>query len=425
MPMFAILPMGVSRRRVKPSFFGTAFLALGACDIDSGLGRVNTPPTVEISSPTSAELVRQGESLILVATVADEFDKVADLAVQWNLNDDAALSASVDAEGVLRVDLDVEEWEIGPHRVTVTVTDTDGATAVDYVDFEVGGPLGAPTVEITAPVDGYTAQLGTQISFTGLASDLTTPADDLEFAWTSSVDGSLSGAISGDGATVLLASTLSAGTHTITLAATDTDGEVGTDSIEITVESEPEPPEPGDLIFTEMMVNPNAASDEDGEWVELYNTSGRVLDIAGYSFHDDGSDEWVFDASVLVEPKSYVVICANVDPQKNGGVPCDAWFYRQPSGEAPPSGQGHGSGMAIANNDDELVLTSPLGIDIDIFDYDDTDSDPIEAGMGFGLDPTKLDVFLNDDVGNWCSQVTLIGEGPDFGTPGVENDPCP
>ena len=43
---------------------------------------------------------------------------------------------------------------------------------------------------------------------------------------------------------------------------------------------------PGDLVFSELMINPEVVDDENGEWVELYNTAGYPIDVAGYSFHD-------------------------------------------------------------------------------------------------------------------------------------------
>jgi hypothetical protein len=314
---------------------------------------------------------------------------------------------------------------VGIHSLDLLVEDEDGDGTSASVDFEIGGPLGAPTVEITAPAEGSSYAELESITFTGLASDLSTAPEDLTFAWSSDLDGDLGGAISGGGQSALITDALSIGTHVVTLSATDADGEVGSDTVTVIIEdATPTPPEPGDLIFSEVMVDPNVVADEDGEWVELYNTSGSTLDLAGYSFHDDGTDWWVFDSSVLVAPHDYVVICANPDSGENGGIPCDAWFYRFPNGDEPTGGTGHGSGVAIANNDDELTLTGPDGVDIDRFDYDDTDSDPIEAAMSFGLDPNKLDGTLNDDVANWCVQTTLLSGAGEPGTPGQANDPC-
>lgn len=398
-----------------------------ACASDSKLDRVNEAPSVAIAAPLDGTVFRQGVDLIgVVAQVEDSFDPPEALTVTWTADGSAPTQVFADADGQVSFTVDPATLTLGKHLLSVTVVDLDGAGAYTSVGFEVGGPLGPPTVEITAPADGSTFRVGESITFTGAASDTTSGPETLAFEWISDIDGPLEGAISGGGQSALLTSALSPGAHLVTLAVTDEDGELGTDAITVLVEEppkEPEPPEPGDLIFSELMVNPSVP-DEDGEWVELYNTSGSTLDIAGYSFHDDDSDWWVFDASVLVEPHGFVVLCANPDPSRNGGVHCDGWFYRNPDGQEPSAGLGHGAGVAIANNDDELVLTSPDGVDIDIFDYDDTDSDPIEAERSFGLDPNRMDGVSNDTIGYWCAQVTTLEGATDPGTPGQANDPC-
>lgn len=404
------------------TWFPPLLVALGACGSDSGLERVNAPPTAEILAPEPGSVFRQGGgAIVLAGLVADSFDVPVALAVSFELDAATEVNASVDADGAVSGTL-ADDLALGEHLLDLLVTDVDGASARASSWFTVLGPVGAPTVAITAPADGTAFAFGSTVTFTGTATDLATAADDLAFAWRSSLDGALAGAISGDGASAVLAA-LSEGTHVVTLEVTDGDGEVGSDSISVVVEPEgPVEPEPGDLIFSEMMVNPDAVADEMGEWVELYNTSGSTLDIEGYALHDDDSDYWVFEESIEVPPGGYVVLCANPDPALNGGVPCDGWFYRNPMGEKPPTGSGYG--VAIANNDDELTLTSPSGVDIDHFDYNDTDSDPIEAGMAFGLDPSALDGTANDNIDNWCVQETVLPGVSEPGTPGAPNDAC-
>ena len=396
--------------------------ALTGCGIDSKVAHVNKAPDVDITEPLAETVMRQGAGGMLQAVVSDSEDQPKDLAIVWSLDGGSATPVTADADGNFSAVL--PDLEIGDHVIDITVTDLDEATGTASVNFSVEGPLGAPNVLITAPDDGTSVAIGTAITFTGEANDSSTPAADLVFAWSSSVDGALPGAISGGGQSALLTDALSAGEHIISLTATDLDGEIGTDTLTVTITDEPAEAEPGELIFTEVMVNPNAVEDQYGEYVELYNTGGRTLDLAGYSFHDDGGDVWVFDASVTVPGYSYLVICANTDLTTNGGVPCDTWFYRNPLGIDPPAVQGHVQGMAIANNDDELELTSPAGVDIDVFNYNDTSTDVIEAGIAFGLDPNKLDGVSNDDFANWCNQTTVLGGMTDIGTPGSANDSC-
>lgn len=403
-------------------------LLLAACANENDLGRVNAPPAVEIVAPAPGDVIREGDTVTAGALATDDVDAL--LAVQWTL-DGAPVEGELANEGEGTGDGLVQSGYVatlgqlarGEYALAIEVVDADGEVATDAIVFEVHGPAGAPSVEITQPAEGTSFEAGEQVAFAGSATDTTTEPGDLDFAWTSSLDGDLAGAVSGDGASLLLASALSVGTHVVTLSATDTDGEVGTDTVGVVVSEAPPPePEPGDLIFTEFMVNPDVVDDEYGEWVELYNTAGYAIDVAGYSFHDDDSDDWTFEDSIVVEPGDYVVLCAHADPAQNGGVPCDGWFYRSPMGEKPPTGSG--GGVAIANSADELVLTSPTGVDLDRFAYTDDDSEVIEGGRSLGLDPGRLDGVENDDMGNWCPQQTVLPGISEPGTPGEANDPC-
>ncbi len=47
---------------------------------------------------------------------------------------------------------------------------------------------------------------------------------------------------------------------------------------------------PGDLVVSEFLANPSAQGDTQGEWVELFNTTGRAIDLRGLTLGDDGSD---------------------------------------------------------------------------------------------------------------------------------------
>lgn len=389
---------------------------LAGCVNELGIDRRAVPPTVTISSPTSGELFRQGdEGINLAGEVYDTRDEPSELDVEWvfDLGDEAELvwAATVVEDGLVVDFFPSADLAVGSHTLTLRATDSDDAVGVATVPFEVGGPLGAPVVTILSPEDQTGFDPGDTITFQGEAVDETTAPDELSFAWTSDLDGPLEGSLSGDGQSVLVTADLSIGTHVVTLAATDEDGEVGTDSITVSVAELVTEAEPGDLVFSEMMVNPQVVADEVGEWVELYNTSGAPIEVAGYTFRDDDYDSWVLEGSMIVEPYSYFVLCADIDPSVNGGVPCDARFNRDYEGD----------GLALANNPDELVLARPDGVEIDWLHY--TDAWWV-AGAAIGVDPGFLDGGANDDVSHWCVQTTVISTGGEGGTPGIENDPC-
>ena len=397
-----------------------ALLTLSACSSDNNLDRLQSPPTVEILSPDHGDLFRQGQGEIrFEGLVADSFDDPTELLVSWGTAD-GDVDAQADADGKVELLFDPTALDTGPWPTSLTATDTDGLSATAKIEWLLAGPLGAPLVTITAPPDGTEVLEGGTLTFTGEALDATTPADQLTFAWNSDLDGPLSGALSADGQSIVPNITLSLGDHIVTLEVLDQDGEIGEDSIVVhVVEDVPEDPveedpvdaEEGDLVFSEMLVNPEVVEDEKGEWIELYNTSGHPIDVAGYNFHDDDVDAWILDGPLVVQGHDYLVLCAEMDTAINGGVPCDGWFFRDSSG----------NGLALSNKTDELVLTRPDGVEIDWLQYL---SDWFTPGVATGVDPAFLEGGANNDGANWCDQTTVVSTGGEPGTPGLENDPC-
>lgn len=87
-----------------------------------------------------------------------------------------------------------------------------------------------PFVTIKSPQDGETFEVGQAIQFSGSARTFwegKITGDSL--SWTSNIDGKI-----GKGEDVITSS-LSAGTHIITLSATNSSGEIGTEALSILV----------------------------------------------------------------------------------------------------------------------------------------------------------------------------------------------
>lgn len=165
------------------------------------------------------------------------------------------------------------------------------------------------------------------------------------------------------------------------------------------------------LVITELQKNPTAVSDSAGEWFEVTNLGGVPVDLEGWTLADLGTDQTTLDnggQGVVVPAGGRLVLGRNADPTQNGGVPVDHAY----------------SGLTLSNADDELVLIRPDGTVADLVAYDDGVDWPDDDGASLSLDPGAVDPDLNDDGANWCSATTLIGGGPDTGTPGAENDDC-
>ncbi len=164
---------------------------------------------------------------------------------------------------------------------------------------------------------------------------------------------------------------------------------------------------PYDALFvTEIMKNPDAVSDTDGEWFEVYNNTSFAMDLFGLEVTDLGTNAFTVLQSVIVAPGDHAVLVKNGDPLVNGGIyPDYTWTAT----------------FDIANGDDEIVLTFD-GQELDRVVYDDPDW-PDDAGAAMSLDPTIVGPTANDDFANWCNASTAYGDG-DLGTPGDANPTC-
>lgn len=183
----------------------------------------------------------------------------------------------------------------------------------------------------------------------------------------------------------------------------------------------------GDLIVTEVQNNPCVLgddtdgdgnpdcllADELGEWFEIYNTSGRELDLIGLVIRDDDANnrqQFTVSQSVIINDGGFVVFHVNGDSASNGGI------------EGVVTYNGGDSGFGLSNSSDEIIIETPDGTIIDQLFYDD-DVFPDSKGYSMNLDPSAFDATSNDASANWCVATSNYGAG-DFGTPGATNDNC-
>jgi uncharacterized protein len=170
----------------------------------------------------------------------------------------------------------------------------------------------------------------------------------------------------------------------------------------------------GDVIVNEVMIDSDSVPDSIGEWVELYNTTGDWLDLGEYHLADQGADNYeimeVAQDSMIVEPHGFAVICAEANYWNNGGIDCQGTFFYQT----------FGSGFALSNTEDEVILYSNTNQMIDRMTYVAGFS---VIGESMGVSPPYATEAGNDYTTNWCAQWGFLPQG-DAGSPGEENDTC-
>jgi len=155
----------------------------------------------------------------------------------------------------------------------------------------------------------------------------------------------------------------------------------------------------GQLVVSELMSNPGALRDDDGEWVELYNPSSDAsVALDGCALDDGAAMRAVMDG-LRVPPLGFVVFARSAQV---GFAPTQLLS------------------LSLANSADSVALIC-AGTVIDRVSYGA--GFPLVAGASMSLDPTALDSVANDAESAWCAGRTpdAIGE---LGTPGAANPAC-
>ncbi len=179
--------------------------------------------------------------------------------------------------------------------------------------------------------------------------------------------------------------------------------------------TDPSPPtaindvDPGDVIITEIMINPSAVTDANGEWFELFNILSETVDIRGWTIEDEsGKTHTIPDTDpILIPAGTFLVLGNNSEASSNGGVSVDHQY----------------TAITLNNGGDTLLVFDVNGEEIDRVDYG-TGSFTVPTGGSLNLDPDGFGLNDNDDGANWCASTTPIGTGLDSGTPGSPNETC-
>lgn len=162
----------------------------------------------------------------------------------------------------------------------------------------------------------------------------------------------------------------------------------------------PETPVAGDLIITEIFPDPTPPLGlPSAEFVEIYNSSNKVLDLGGLALSTGSSPREINDALLL--PDSYIILCDEDDAagfEAFGEVASLASF------------------PALTNGGDDLILLTEDGVELAALVYDISwYQDPLRAEGGYTMELIELDL-PNDCPGNWRASDATVG-----GTPGSPN----
>lgn len=163
----------------------------------------------------------------------------------------------------------------------------------------------------------------------------------------------------------------------------------------------------GDVIITELMIDPVHTSDDAGEWFELHNTTDRVINLRGWYLHGESGETWQFPSMFKINPGAYKIVGVNADEFYNGGVKVHVQWNRNK--------------LELDNDGDRLALEVDERTIFDI-EYDATSWDLV-PGASLSLDGDHQDYVYGGNSAYWCAATSELGNG-DYGSPVAVNDWC-
>ncbi len=324
---------------------GTHAVTLSAMDSEGKLGEETITlevgfgsgsegaPTLIVLGPAEGEVYTVSQTLTVVATVSDEEQPWDTLNASIISSRDGTLWTGTPASNGAITE-DFQGLSVGAHQLAVTVEDADGNVVTESVNVEITED-GEPDVTIVNPPPESSWWTTDTLTFEGLVGDDLTDPEDLLVTWSSNLDGTLYSASPDSSGYTAFGGSLSAGTHVLTLEATDEDLNTASDAITLTIvdpmsydndgdgyaeldgdcddgdpTAYPGAPEVCDTVDNDCNGLNNedwwdsydAVSGSDNDtWIDAYSVgdvdsdwpwSGDFIEISGLSMHDELDEDW-------------------------------------------------------------------------------------------------------------------------------------
>ena len=154
------------------------------------------------------------------------------------------------------------------------------------------------------------------------------------------------------------------------------------------------------IVINEVMADPNAVTDANGEWIEVHNRGAAAVNLQGWTLASNNDSPHVIASSVSVPAGGYAVLARVGASGTNGGVTAQYAY-----------------GTAnLANTSDWVALRDGVGASVDSVGW----GTAMPVGATRGVSDPSLD-NLDAKGTNWHTSAGAFGAG-DKGTPGARNE---
>jgi DNA/RNA endonuclease G (NUC1) len=171
--------------------------------------------------------------------------------------------------------------------------------------------------------------------------------------------------------------------------------------------SPPPPPPPGgtgDVVINELLQDPQAVLDANGEWFEVHNRATAAVNLQGWTIASQNDVSHTIASSVVIPAGGFAVLGRNGNAATNGGVTVTYVYAGATT-------------LNLGNGTDFLALRDGAGATVDSVAWTS-----VTAGTARALiDPASDNVNVNGSAWTGCS--ATFGAG-DRGTPGASNAAC-
>jgi hypothetical protein len=165
----------------------------------------------------------------------------------------------------------------------------------------------------------------------------------------------------------------------------------------------------GALIITEIMANPDAILDTQGEYFEIFNTTNEPVDLQNMVIRKDDASTHIVEEQIILPSHAYFIFA-----RSETATATEKYIY---------------SSISLTNDEGVLALYNygsdgTNGTLIFSLDYGDDSFPSVPSGASLILDPDLLNHIDAANGTSWCISSSVFSTG-DQGTPGMQNDNCP